>query len=64
MTLAAVDNLPSTSAAVEMTHGARDQPRFSGQPIMIGELKWRPNARVIALVIDSEGPLPASPLHF
>jgi hypothetical protein len=37
--LAAVDQRPFDMAAVEMTLGARDQPQFSGQPIMIGELK-------------------------
>jgi hypothetical protein len=39
MSLAAVDQRPFDMAAVEMTLGARDQPQFSGQPIMIGELK-------------------------
>ena len=48
MSLAAVDlstHVPSTSAAVEMTLRARDQPQFSEQPIMIGELKWRPQRK-------------------
>jgi hypothetical protein len=39
ISLAAVDlstNVPSTSAAVEMTLAARDQPQFSRQPIMTG----------------------------